>query len=247
MSIPSLTIDEMIATINRSSLPVVAVEGQMDAGVLRHLESRIGIVGVLMPCGGNRSLFALLDRLDEIKNRNIAFLADQDVCCVMGGHKVHPHLVYTWGYSIENDIIAGSKIDRLINEECRAAFHAIKRLVVQFFAYELDCAISDDRPPVLDVALAEIVDVRQLSFKENVKNSVKILKHDTPMARKIERHFKRLLRGKQLLQLYMVFLNRPKTPERISNAMLLSCCTELGQNRHLERLARAIQGILQAS
>src|ERR1700693_3928775 len=108
MPVPDLTVEELIAAFNRSSVPIVAGEGKTDVEILRHLEKSIGIEGSVVPCGGCNTIFENLDQHSEITNSRVVFLADQDMCCIRGNHRIHPRLVYTWGFSIENDIISGS-------------------------------------------------------------------------------------------------------------------------------------------
>jgi hypothetical protein len=90
MPVPEPTVDELIAAFNRSSMPVVAVEGKTDKEILRHLEDWIGIQGGVLSCGGCNTIFDILDRYDEITNSRVVFLADQDMCCVHGSRRVIP-------------------------------------------------------------------------------------------------------------------------------------------------------------
>jgi hypothetical protein len=246
MSVPEPTVDELIATFNRSSMPIVAVEGKTDREILRHLENLTGIGGLIFPCGGCNNIFDILDRSHDITNKQVVFMADQDMCCIHGSRRLHPRLIYTWGFSIENDVIAGSKIDRLLRPEERPTFAKLRWLVARYFAYEYEKALAEAREPVWDVSLQMIIDMNNLTYKSNIAHQDEIYTHDTRFCRRLHKEIKRLLRGKQLLQLYLLILNKPRRSVKFSNMALLECCSCLGENHRLNALAREIRQKLQA-
>ncbi len=67
----SLTIDEIISTLNHSDLPTVLVEGSDDIFVYRNIESKIGSRQInFLPCGGRNTLLKIFERKNEIIIKN---------------------------------------------------------------------------------------------------------------------------------------------------------------------------------
>jgi hypothetical protein len=225
-------------------VPIVAVEGSTDVELLRYLEEYIGIKGAVIPCGGSGTLFRLVTRSREITNSRVAFLADQDFCCLRGGHVVHPRVVYTWGYSIENDVIAGSRIDRLIHDNEKGDFDRIRWLVAKYFSFEYERAVAERRDIVWNVSLQSIISLPRVRLAPQIQFAQEISDHDTVFCRRLYRHIKKLLRGKQLVQMYLLILNRPGRHARFGTASLLDSCAMLGRNHRLHALANMIRARL---
>ena len=212
----------------------------MDAEVLEHLEDVYWIQGAVMPCGGSGTLFKLIFRFNEITNPKVAFLAHQDSAASKGGHVVHHRLVYTLGYSIENDVIAGSHIDRLIRQDEREHFDRIRRLVAKFFSFEDECAAAEGRDAVWNVSVPSIISLPEVKLAQHIEHASEILNYNTAFYRKLYRQIKKLLRGKQLLQMYMLELNRPGRDARFTRAGVIRFRAVLGRNYRLRALADAI-------
>jgi hypothetical protein len=236
-----LTTEEIIALVNRSTLPVVLVEGKTDAAILRLLESFIGEIGSILPCGGRQTLFQLVERSEEITNARIAFLADQDMFCINGGHLAHPKLVYTWGYSIENDIIAGSKIDRLILPAEASTFDEFRWLAARYFSFEYEKSVLEGRAAVWDVSLESVIDPGSGRYRSHIPFGTEISTYNSIFCRRLYRSIKRLLRGKQLVELYLLVLDKPKRVARLNGQALLHCCSTLGSNIRLRSLAESLR------
>jgi hypothetical protein len=78
-NLKNLSVDEIIAFLNHSTLPTILVEGDDDRVVYRWLEQLIPWQeGVFEPCGGREKLLKVYSRRSELKV-NTVFLADQDM------------------------------------------------------------------------------------------------------------------------------------------------------------------------
>src|SRR5699024_6310044 len=74
MTIPSLTVDELLTTINRTSLPTIIVEGSDDVAIYRWIEKQILRKNAdVIQCGGRKKLIAVYERRHEIK-KNISIV-----------------------------------------------------------------------------------------------------------------------------------------------------------------------------
>lgn len=247
MPTPDVTVDELISLLKRASLPTLVVEGATDRALLRFLEEEIGGGVSIIICSGRTNLFQIAEHSTKLGLTQLVFLADQDLNCIQGGHYSHPRLAYTWGYSIENDVLAGSRIDRLLRTAERPGFEMIRDLSAKYFIFEYEKALSEGRSPKWNVSLPEILDIDTYELRAHIKYKKEISEYDTPLYRKFVKQFKKFMRGKNLVQLYMFFLNRPGRESRFTNSALLESCVALGGNRRLGALARAIRAILARS
>src|SRR5258707_993183 len=115
MPVPSLTIEELIQSLKRSNLPTVLCEGDTDLAILRFVEGVLGPTTVsLLPCYGRDMVLRVYDRRDEIPNTRIAYLADRDVWVLSGVPNRYKGVIFTWGYSIENDLLDATNLENLL-------------------------------------------------------------------------------------------------------------------------------------
>lgn len=106
------TVDEIVATLARSSEPTVLVEGRQDMSALRKIEDLVAGSSI-MPCGNKAAILSLLERRSEFANLPCVFLVDLDFWYYDGipdKYVDNFYLVTTSGYSIENDLLFQSRI-----------------------------------------------------------------------------------------------------------------------------------------
>jgi hypothetical protein len=62
----TISIDELVATLKRSNLPTILVEGDDDVMVYRQFEKQFGARKVsILPCGGRNTLLKVFERKHE--------------------------------------------------------------------------------------------------------------------------------------------------------------------------------------
>lgn len=142
------TIDEIISTINHSTLPSVFIEGKDDAIVFRDLEDFFSDHFVsIVPLGGRDRVLQLYDRRNEIKSKcNFCFIADLDTWVISGlpTRYVNEKLIFTIGYSIENDIYADGFLENLLSAAEKSRFKAELKSFLEWYALALARHLADD-------------------------------------------------------------------------------------------------------
>ena len=112
------TAGELIEVLNRSSLPTVLVEGNDDVIVFRRLEDYFIDLGIsVLPVGGRECVLEIFQRRKEIKHpKTLVFIADRDVWSISGipAEYDSTQLIFTRGYSIENDIYIDGNFESLL-------------------------------------------------------------------------------------------------------------------------------------
>jgi len=141
MPIPSLTVDELVSTLKHSNLATVLVEGDDDVIVYRWIEEKIGVINAnVLPCEGRNNLLAVYKRRSEFSHLNTVFVADKDMWIFTTIPAEYNHnIIWTTGYSIENDLYAGSNIDeKMLNRNEKIGYHELVKNVTKWFAFEVE-------------------------------------------------------------------------------------------------------------
>lgn len=108
--------ETIIAVLKHSSLPTILVEGTGDVEIYRWLEILIGVGKIdILQCGGRKDLFDIFSRRSEFVNTPVVFLADLDSFLYSSVELKYRDIIFTTGYSIENDILANTDIKYLFD------------------------------------------------------------------------------------------------------------------------------------
>ena len=119
-----ISTEEAIAVIKKSSLPTVVIEGADDAIVYRKIEDIGDGFVSLLPVGGRENVLAIFNRKAEFSNKKVVFIADQDTWIVNGIPSCYKSkdLVFTSGYSVENDIFLDVNVVGLMSSSEKTQF-----------------------------------------------------------------------------------------------------------------------------
>lgn len=138
---PMPTVDELVSTIKRSSLPTVVLEGDGDVIALRGMEDEYYDLGLsVMPAGGRNNVLQIFDRRHEFKSKNVAFIVDQDTWVMDAVPEKYrdARLICTSGYSIENDIYVDGELEKLMSAGERDTFHEELGIFLTWYALALN-------------------------------------------------------------------------------------------------------------
>jgi hypothetical protein len=149
----SITDTDIISMLKHSSLPTILVEGDTDIAIIRRIQERHNIeLASLQQCGGRNTLLKVYERRNEIKNVKVVFVADQDKYLYTGIPTDYADVVFTKGYSIENDLYHDSAIVGLMTNSDKAILTTIvsnfsKWYARQVYAIELGQEVELDTNP----------------------------------------------------------------------------------------------------
>jgi hypothetical protein len=244
MPVPPPTVDEPVAHLKRSSMPTLLVEGTTDASVCRHLEERFNLpAGTVLHCCGRDCLLALFRRQYEFKEVRTAFLADRDMWLFSAIPRDYEEVLFTCGYSIENDVLDGEAVERLLDRDEAKEFQAVIDGVCRWFALEVDKALKGI-PATFDIHVNQLIPPgkRQLDPKWCQQYDLQ----DSPAGLFVEirSNYRTKPRGKQLLQCLVRFLSATSRASKFSKANVLEIATKSPEHNRLDTLARAVQSRL---
>ena len=210
MSTPNpITVDHLVGVLRRSRKPSIVVEGDDDVIIYRELAKRIGILEVaLLPSGGREKLLQVYERRGEFSQVPVAFIADQDMWLFAGIAPGYEDVIWTSGYSIENDLYADADLERLLDESEKAEHQQILDAISTWFAFAVEEYLAGNAPN-LDLHCDEMVPPgkTELDAEFCTRRGFR-----TPNAERVEQiraAYQLLLRGKLLFQLLVRFLSKP--------------------------------------
>jgi hypothetical protein len=122
----TLTDNDIISMLKHSSLPTILVEGKDDIAILRRIKERYNLeLANLVQCGGRNTLLSIYERRHEINNVKVVFVADKDKYLYTSIPNEYADVIFTTGYSIENDLYHDSAIVGLMTKADKAALSII--------------------------------------------------------------------------------------------------------------------------
>lgn len=237
----SYSVEETIRQLSRpkASLWSVIVEGKDDASVYRYIEDRInnlidlniGEVDVY-PCGGRDNLIEIFKRREEFKNTKAIFLADKDMWFFVDVPKDYEDIVFTDGYSIENDLYIESYFNSLLQPSDLKKFDNLIKELSIWFAFEVN-RHQETGVSRCDVSIDKICPNN--FFCPDFKEAINFINPPQEIVDFIYCEYTRALRGKNLFQALLRFLK----PSGFSYAVLHRLGAKL-DNPKIEELIEKI-------
>lgn len=219
-----LTVDEIVNTLKRSSLKTVLVEGKDDILIYRWIENEIGIVNAnFLSCGGRDKLLQVFERRSEFPDLKVIFVADKDAYVYVNPPENLSDIIWTNGYSIENDLYFGRNIESLLDSQEKEIFMTSLNSFIEYYAFEIEkylaglefCFIYHPQH-----IICEIKNVVKQEFLEQI-NYIKAKDEVVAMLRS---NYDVLIRGKSLFALLTRILNKHNRPIKHSKMTLLEHC-----------------------
>lgn len=218
----SLSVDEVIGIIRRSSLPTVVTEGATDYFIYRRVEAMVSDSGAsFLPVGGRSTVLEIFRRRAEIAGGNVAFIIDLDMWALSHppAEFVSPWVATTQGYSIENDLYVDGNLERLLHGVERVRFERDLGQLCSWFAREVDIHTDGD-PHLVDLHADRIVD-QNGNILPALEAERRISTRKEPTYENISANYQHLIRGKTLLSLLLRQLSYPGRGARHNDRSLM--------------------------
>ena len=241
MPLPPLTVDELVAALRRSALPTVLVEGKDDMRIYRWIEERLGSRNAnIQSAGGRNKLLSVYERRQEFSNLPVAFVADRDMWLFSEIPPYYDGVIWTEGYSIENDLYAGADLENLLEAEEVQEHQQVLDSIVEWFAFEVEEYLANRS---FEVALHcnRIVPLGQTQIDEDFRKSRSLRPPGEEIHRQIREAYQLQLRGKQLFQILERCLNARQRGTRYNISSLHEIGVKLTVSHPL--MSRLIQEI----
>ena len=241
-----MTVEQLVGVLRRSRKPSIVVEGDDDVIIYRELAKRIGILEVaLRSSGGREKLLQVYDRRSEFTQIPVAFIADQDMWLFSGIEPSYEDVIWTNGYSIENDLYSDADLERLLDESDTAEHQQILDSISTWFAFAVEEYLAGNAPN-LALHCDEMVPPGKTDLDAGFCTRHGFHVPNAERVQQIRNTYQLLLRGKQLFQLLVRFLSKPThgfEKASLNNYALYNLALRMPE-RHplLDRLMEKVKG-----
>ncbi len=204
------TVDELVSILRRSKLPTVVVEGRDDMQIFRWMEGLLEVHQVdILGVGGRPNLFAVYERKSEFDHLPVAFIADQDKELFTQLPIGYDEIIWTHGYSIENDLYAGAdpNLENLMDPQEATEHRQLLDTIVDWFAFEVEEFLAG-RTPEFNHHCNEVVPQGQTEIDDGFRQRRGFCLPNSELKQQIKEAYQLQLRGKQLFQMLVRFLSK---------------------------------------
>lgn len=208
MSKIEMTVDEIIAYLNHSNIPTLLVEGKDDHQIYRWVDEKLADSEFdILPCGGRNALLALYDEKHKIKKRDILFFADLDLWLFSGVPIKYKDIIFTNGYSIENDIYSSARetLESLISQAKIRDYYLAVNELSKWYSFEVNEYLNS-RPYILDISPKGVLNNKSYKLSMNYISKRDYTMNNIGLYKDIESNYDIKIRGKNLLDLWEWFV-----------------------------------------
>jgi hypothetical protein len=242
--VPVPTPDEIVQLLKHTSMPTLLVEGPSDADLFRIIEARSGLLGgTVLSCGGRSALLQIYDRRAEFSHLKCAFLADADMWHFSSVPPQYTGIIFTAGYAIENDILDGPAVERLLVPAEQAEFAVAIDCLSEWFAHEV-AEWTSGRDPQLDVHINVLIPPGTGSLNGTWCATRGFTPPVPTLVAAIRKNYRVSLRGKQLIQALLRFLSAPARASKYSRYNLLEIAATSPEHARFAQLCSRIENSL---
>ena len=204
-----MTVDHLVSVLHRSHTPRIVVEGKMDIIIYRRLLERVGIQQIiLLAADGRDKLLQVYKRRSEFAHIPVIFIADQDMWLFSGIPERYSDIIWTQGYSIENDLYVSAELESFLDAHQTGTHRQILNAVCRWFAFEVETFLKGHTAYVAQ-GLDEIVPRGKTELDDAFLKRQRFRQPCEVTYRQVRDGYQLQLRGKLLFQLLIRFLNAP--------------------------------------
>ena len=204
----------LVGMLHNSQLPTVIVEGKDDHQIYQWVERCAGSQKAnVLSVGGRETLLAVYKRRNEFAHLPVAFVADRDLWLFSGIPSDYPDVIWTEGYSIENDLYADANLENLLDADEVEEHQQVLDAIIEWFAFEIEEHLAD-REARVATHCNQVVPPGKTEMDQGFRNSRGFRSPNQTLHQRIKDVYQLQLRGKTLFQVLVRFLSaanrRPK-------------------------------------
>jgi len=234
MKSKDLTVEEIVAALRHSSIPSIIVEGPDDVMIYRWILSDAGISDDrLFPCTGRNNLLQVFNRRNEFPKTPTLFIADKDVFVYSAVPVEYSDILFTEGYSIENDLYYGKAIEQLLRKDETVQYEKAKYNFIRYYGSQYENMREGiqfnyrQTPHELLDSNYELIEERiKTSFKEPLKSTCDYLLDNYDL----------MVRGHSIFLLLTKFLSAAKRDVKHSTNSLYEQCYRIHRTKYMDKI-----------
>ena len=197
----------LVGMLHNSHLPTVLVEGKDDQQIYQWVERCADLQKAnVLSVGGRETLLAVYKRRNEFAHLPVAFVADRDLWLFSGIPSDYPDIIWTEGYSIENDLYADADLENLLNAGEAAEHRQVLDSIVEWFAFEVEEHLAG-REAKVATHCNQVVRPGKTEMDQGFRQSRGFRPPNQTRHQQIKGRYQLQLRGKTLFQVLVRFLS----------------------------------------
>ncbi|WP_276503207.1 DUF4435 domain-containing protein [Terrimonas pollutisoli] len=237
----TLTKEELLAYLKKSSLNTILVEGKEDASIYRWIENELtsDCSFDLLPCDGRDTLLDIFEKKHEINDIKLLFIADKDKFVYREVPDKYKDIIWTSGYSIENDLYFGGYLEALLTEPEKIKFQKGLANFIMYYSHDvekvkrgIDSELRYHPNQILDTAF-DLIKTNNCGF--DVSETINQLTGS----------YQLLIRGKSLFSLLFLILCDKNRPIKHKKSSLMEVCLKCNENNLVRNIIMKIKEELQ--
>lgn len=186
----------------------IVIEGKDDKLIYDEFEEIYGLSQPLVsvfPVGGRNTVLGIFDKLKVTPHiKKAIFIVDQDQWVLTGidPQYNHPHIIYTHGYSFENDVFIDGDLENDMQKKNRDILENKLPTLLKWYALEVSRIQNGYIPKKLSVELGHLFNcIQEFTTPEPDET------FPSDIFNRLINEYPRLLRGKTLLKFYISIMN----------------------------------------
>lgn len=204
-----MTVDDWVTVLsdNHTNIPTVIVEGKNDIPIYRRIERYIGVQNAdVIQVGGRNNLLSLYKKRKKFAQLPVAFVADRDLWLFSGISQDYPDIIWTEGYSIENDLYVGADLEKVLNANDVDEHRQVLDSIIEWFAFEVEEDLAG-REAQVATGCNKVVPLGQTEMDQGFRQCRGFRPPDQKLHRQIKGAYQFQLRGRLLFEMLIRFLN----------------------------------------
>ena len=197
----------LVGMLRNSHLPTVLVEGKDDHQIYQWVERCAGIQKAnVLSVGGRETLLAVYKRRNEFAHLPVAFVADRDLWLFSGIPPDYPDVIWTEGYSIENDLYADADLENLLDADEVGEHQQVLDIIIEWFAFEVGEHLAGEDAQVA-THCNQVVRPGKTEMDQGFRTRRGFRPPNQTLHQQIKDRYQLQLRGKTLFQVLVRFLS----------------------------------------
>lgn len=197
----------LVGMLRNSRLPTVIVEGKEDHQIYLWVERCRDLQKAnVLSVGGRETLLSVYKRRNEFAHLPVAFVADRDLWLFSGIPPGYPDVIWTQGYSIENDLYADANLENLLDTDEVDEHRQVLDSIIEWFAFEVEEHLAG-REARVATHCNQVVHLGETAMDQGFCTRRGFRPPNQTLHQQIKGAYQLQLRGKTLFQVLVRFLS----------------------------------------
>ena len=246
-------VNKLVIDLKNTSLPTIVVEGKDNANIIEKLIKHHGVkefLGVkdvkVRDIPKRARLLSAYDRRREFVHiLPVAFVADREMGLFTGIPERYADIIWTQGYSLENDLYADADLELLLEPHEIWRHQQVLNSTIEWFAFEVEEFLGGN-PARVDFKLSEIVPQGEFKLSKGFCQHRGFRQPSAELIQHIRERYQFLLPGNFLFQVLARFLSiRCRDFNfNVSGRSLYDIALEIHDSQFQSRLYNLMQKIM---